>query len=278
MSITHKTWTALGLGTVTAFGLIGASCTASDETSAPAADEWVSSAPNGGVSVNVGEGGEGGEGEGGVAIDNAATDPVVFLSALAITEAHILAARDAHQAGETSAAAEMFAHPVAEVLADMEAVFEQRGVSDFTDLLLNASSAVYDGETPEQISVRTDDIIAALRKAGKHAPDDGRSAAHVQAGVISDQVNRAADMYPLAIASDQYEPYLDGYGFYAAAAGLYSEHKTAIKSENSRAGAEIEAALSVLQEAYPSALRPDTLDINPAKLQADASKVALTLN
>ncbi|MEL6687015.1 MAG: hypothetical protein AAFP97_05285 [Pseudomonadota bacterium] len=92
---------------------------------------------------------EGGEGEGGVSIDQAVTDPIVFLSALAITEAHIIAARDAHAAGKKNAAAEMFAHRVSEVLADIEPIFQARGVDEFNDLLLNASSAIFEGETSE---------------------------------------------------------------------------------------------------------------------------------
>ncbi|MEO0466548.1 MAG: hypothetical protein AAF216_08375 [Pseudomonadota bacterium] len=92
-----------------------------------------------------------GEGERGVSIAAAVTDPVVFQSALAITEAHIIAAPDAFAEGETGAASEMFPHPVSEVLANMAPVFKSRGVADFNDLLAEASAAVFEGWDEDQI-------------------------------------------------------------------------------------------------------------------------------
>ena len=221
--------------------------------------------------------GDGGEGEGGVSIDQAGTNPIVFLSALAITEAHIVAARDAHAAGRTDAAAEMFAHPVAEVLADIETVLQERGVEDFNDLLLNASSAVFDGETPEQIAARTDEIIATLRAAAQKAPDDGRSAAEVQAGVVADQIDRAADMYAIAQQSEAYEPYLDGYGFYRTALTLYQESKAEIVEALPRAASQMDMAFTMLEMAYPTATRPETLSTDPGALKAVSSQVQLRL-
>ncbi|MEL6688635.1 MAG: hypothetical protein AAFP97_13600, partial [Pseudomonadota bacterium] len=232
MASNIKTWTRLGLGTAVSLGALSAGCAPVENGTAPDAAE----APVAAVPVGVGgEAGETGEGEGGVAIEQAATNPVIFLSALAITEAHIIAARDAHAAGETDAAAEMFAHPVSEVLADIEPIFQARGVADFNDLLLNASSAVFDGETSEQIAARSDEIIAALRAAAEKAPDDGRSMAAVQAGVVADQIDRAADMYGIAQEEGQYEPYLDGYGFYEAARSIYEMNKPAMLRPSSGA-------------------------------------------
>lgn len=224
----------------------------------------------------VGEG-EGGEGEGGVAVDQAATDPVVFRSALAITEAHIVAARDAFAVGETSAAAEMFAHPVSEVLFDVGPYLQQQGVENFDQMLLDASNAVFDGETAEQITERTAEIINVLRAAAEKAPDNGFSEARVQAGVASDQIDRAAVMYVIAGDSDDYEPYLDGYGFVIAAQAAYDQQAEAIQAELPEAAAAIEAALAALSDAYPAVERPDTLDVNPARLTAASSSVLLAL-
>ena len=131
MEIKYKRWTGLGLGVaLTAGGL--AACGGTETVDPPAAEEASdapaeTSSPAAGVAGHGGEG-EGGEGEGGVSIAAAAQDPVVYNAALAITEAHVIAARDAYAEGETAAAGEMFAHPVSEVLFDMQAVFEARGV------------------------------------------------------------------------------------------------------------------------------------------------------
>lgn len=219
----------------------------------------------------------GGEGEGGVDIAAAATDPVVFISALAIAEAHVLAARDAFAAGRTQEAAEMFAHPVSEVLADMEGALAARGVAPLNDLFIAASEGALAGETPDAIAARTAAIVDALSDAAKNAPSDGRSASAVAAGVASDQIDRAVDMYRLATASGAYGNYLDGYGFYRAAESAFSRSRTEIERANPAAAAQIAAALTALAVAYPGAAPPAQINADVAALSAASSRVMLAL-
>ncbi|MEM1105625.1 MAG: hypothetical protein AAGH87_04475 [Pseudomonadota bacterium] len=280
-----KRWTQLGLGAAFATSALAA-CggeTAPTETAAPeaAAPETVADAPDmtdPAPAASAGEGeGEGGEGEGGVAVSAAASNPVVYMSALAITEAHIIAARDAFAAGETEAASEMFAHPVSEVLADMGPVFEQRGVESFSQLLLDASGAIFDGEDEAQINARADEILAAIAAAGEKAPDDGSSQATIAAGVAADQIERATDMYRTAAGTDRYEPYLDGYGFFKAGEAAFLASEAAIDAENSDTAGAIRAALGLLDGAYPTALRPAMLDADQSALTVAASEVVLAV-
>jgi hypothetical protein len=217
------------------------------------------------------------EGEGGVDIAAAETNPVVFLSALAIAEAHVLAARDAYAAGRMEEAAGMFAHPVSEVLADMESAFKARRVDSFNDLFIDASQGALSEETPDQIAARTDAIIAALNEAAKSAPDDGRSRAQIGAGVASDQIDRAVDMYRLASETGQYGNYLDGYGFYKAAENAFARHRKAIESDMPEAAAKISAALAELAAVYPGAEAPAAMDGDVAALSAASSRVMLSL-
>jgi len=282
MQIRIKRWSRLGLGAALAGGTLAA-C-GGDPGDAPAPEaETVAEAPVA-PAATLGEGeaggegeGEGGEGEGGVAISAAFTDPVVFNAALAITEAHIIAARDAFAAGETGAAAEMFAHPVSEVLANMAPVFEARGVNDFNQLLVDASAAVFEGETEAQINARADEIIAALRAASRKAPEDGSSEAAIAAGVAADQIERATDMYRAAAESGRYEPYLDGYGFYKAGEAAFAAAESKIEGEDSEAAARIREALALLADAYPTAQRPDALDADQSALTVAASQVTLAV-
>jgi len=283
MGITIKRWTRLGLGTVMAVGVIGA-CGRAEGPATPHQGDLPQSSPEMTTadlppleegSAAFAGGGEGGEGEGGVSVTAAATDAVVYNSALAIAEAHVIAARDAYIAGEHEAAGEMFAHPVSEVLFDLQPVLAAQGVDDFSDLLLDASLAALSGESGEEIAARTDKIVAALREASTKAPDDQSSSAFVAAGVCADQIERAADMYRIAATSDRYEPYLDGYGFYKAATAAFERSEAAIRSENPDAAAAIDAALHLLGTAYPSALRPATLDSDQSALTVAASNVVL---
>lgn len=279
MSTRVKRLSGLGLGAVLTAGILSACgapdtpesepAPASEEQEAPAATEAPADTETPAPASAAGEG------EGGVTIELAATDPVVYKSGLAIAEAHVLAARDAFKAGETEAAAEMFAHPVSEVLFDMEEILQAQGVEDFTDLLTDASAAVFAGENEEQISKRTDEIIGALRAAAEKAPDDGSSAAYVAGGVVSDQIERASDMYRLASESEFYEPYLDGYGFYKAAAAIFAENEAVIEAENPEEAAAIRNALEVFETAYPTAVRPDELDASQSALAVASSNIIL---
>ena len=124
-----KRVTAMGLGLVLTGGLASACSPASDTTTDQASEvasaDTQTAAP---ATEQAAPPGVTGEGEGGVAVEDASEDPVVFGAALAVAEAHVIAARDAHAAGEMDAAGEMFAHPASEVLFDMEETFRELGV------------------------------------------------------------------------------------------------------------------------------------------------------
>ncbi|MEM0986613.1 MAG: hypothetical protein AAGJ32_10225 [Pseudomonadota bacterium] len=288
MDTKFKRWTTLGLGGAVATGLIagcsGEPAEAPEEAAEAVAEAAVAEGAELGAVAGEGEGGEGegegegGEGEGGVSIAAATSDAIVYNAALAITEAHIIAARDAYAAGETDAASAMFAHPVTEVLADMAPVFETLGVEDFSSKLSDASAAIFEGETAEQISGRADDIIATLRAAAEKSPDDGRSSGVVAAGVAVDQIERASDMYRVAAGTDSYEPYLDGYGFYKAGLTAFEGAEADIEAANAEAAGAIRTALTALEAAYPTVLRPESLDADQGELTAAASSAVLSIS
>ena len=224
-----------------------------------------------------GEGGEaaGGEGEAGVAVGDAPTDPVAYGIALAVTEAHVVAARDAYTAGKKEAAAEMFAHPASEVLVEMDPVFAKLGVADFKPLLTEASVAASEGKSIAEVGKAYDKIIAALRGAAGKAPDSAASDAEVALGVIADQIERASAMYRIIAKDDRYEPYLDGYGFAKVAESAFASSGAAIKTDNPAAHARITEALGVLKQAYPAATRPASPGVEQGALSAASSKVML---
>ncbi len=287
MTVTIKRWSRLGLGAALAGGALLTACDAATAPQTPgnqvASDKTDAGAPSqvsgaGEMGEGAGEAGEGEGGEGGVDVSLAATDAVVFRSALAITRAHVIAARDAFAAGETEAAAEMFAHPVSEVLFEMEPVLAARGVEGFDDLLTGASVAVFEGESVDAINDRVREIFAAIDRAAEKAPDDGRSPARIAAGVVSDQISRAVDLYRGAMQSEAYEPYLDGYGYYLTANTLYQREKSAIRREYGEAASEIETALDALKVAFPGALRPETLSGDAAALAVADSRIVLALS
>ncbi|MEE4153498.1 MAG: hypothetical protein V2I27_05010 [Erythrobacter sp.] len=284
MKSTIKTWTTLGLasalmgaGLAGCAGEAGEGGEAAQEDTAAPGEMGAGEGGEGEGGEGEGGEGEGGEGEGGVAFSEAATNPIVFGSALAIVEAHAIAARDAYAAGRTEAAAEMFAHPVSEVLADMQPAFEQLGIADISPAMGAASEAALKPDNARAVNEAFEAIIAALRDASAKAPASAATEGEVAAGILADQIDRAVTMYAEAAKGEAYEPYLDGYGFYKTAAGKFERSGAAIKAEDAALHASIAQSLDLLAKAYPGALRPDALDANQGALAGSSSKVMLAL-
>lgn len=286
MNSTLKLWTQLGLGTALAGGLLAA---CGGEAGGEGAGGEAGAAPDTAATAGEGEGeggaggegaggeGAGGEGEGGVAVADAARDPVAYGVALAVAEAHVVAARDAYAAGKKEAAAEMFAHPVSEVLLDMDPVFSALGVADMKPLFTAASDAALAGKPVAEVNAAYDAIIAALRGAAGKAPKSDAGAPKVAASIIADQIERASAMYRQLPANDAYEPYLDGYGFARVAASAFATSGAAIKADNPAAHTRITEALALLGKAYPGAARPAKLPAEPGALSGASAKVILAV-
>ncbi len=193
-----KVWTGLGLATaLVGAGLAGCS---GESGESGEADESAIAGESGEQDGGEGEGGEGeggegeagsGDGEGGIEVSQAASDPVVYGSALAIVEAHAIAARDAYAIGRSEEAAEMFGHPVSEVLADMGPVFDELGVEDFKAAMNEASEAALKPDNAKGVETAYMAIATALAQAGEKSPTADLSTGAVAAGIVADQIGRA---------------------------------------------------------------------------------------
>lgn len=237
--------------------------------------------PPAGTVPDATAGGEGGEGgEGGIDLDRAADDPAVFLTALDVVAAHVLAARDAHAAGAHQAAAEMFAHPIAEILVPLEGVFAARGVPAFQDRLERAVGLALDGASPDAVGAAANAVLAALDEAALRAPGDGPGLA-ARARVLGGMLDRAALQYAAAAREpDALEPYLDGYGFLQAARRRASGVLPALEAAGRGAAvAAVRTAFALLDQAYPGALRPAVPPpTEPGVLLAAAGRARLALD
>lgn len=261
-----KLW--LGLG---AFALVQAAGTPSD-----AGAQQLGAAPA--AAPPAAQGGEGGEGgEGGISAEQAATNPDAFLTALDLVAAHYLAGRGAYGAGHPQAAAEMFAHPISEVYAEMEPVFEARGVAPFRDFMERASELALARAPQAQVDAAVGAVLAALAAAEAKAPAPGATPA-VQARVIADFVDRGA-MQNAAAARDlgELEPYLDGYGFLLAAQARAERALPALEAAGRQDVAErARSALRTLARAFPGPARPTgVLPVDAGAMLVEASRLKI---
>ncbi|MEO1475387.1 MAG: hypothetical protein AAFS13_03320 [Pseudomonadota bacterium] len=159
----------------------------------------------------------------------------------------------------------------------MTDVFAGQGVEDFSDLLLAASLAAIEEKPAAEITSQSDFIVATLRNAAAQAPQNGTSGTQIAAGVVADQIDRAINMYREASSTEQYEPYLDGYGFFKTAEALYEESEADISQTYPELSREIASAIALLVDAYPSAVRPDELNVDQRQLTVAGSNIALAL-
>lgn len=225
------------------------------------------------------QGGEGGEGgEGGIEAGRAATDPIVYLTALDVMAAHVLAGRDAYAAGEAQAAAEMFAHAIAEVYAEMEPVFDSLGVTPFRETLERASTLALDRAPPPQVAGAAGAALDALHRAEARAPGRGVTPG-TQAAAIAEMLDRAAQQHVTATRNpDALEPYLDGYGLLAAARWRAQRALPALGPARAADADAIRAALTGFARVFPTPARPkDAPAVPAAELLGQASRLKLRL-
>jgi hypothetical protein len=205
-----------------------------------------------------------------------ANDPVQFLTALDVIAAHYLAGRDAYQAGDHEAGAEMLAHPISEVYVDLEPVFAAQGVDGLGASLDRAAGLGAEQKPADEVSQAVAEVLAALAAAERKAPGGGVTEA-VQAKVMGEMIDRAAAMYRTAAAEPEGEAYLDGYGFYQAAKGRAGQLLPELERRDAAAAGAARDALDQLAAAYPSAHRPEPLSASPEEVQAAASRALLAL-
>lgn len=255
--VSTKVWLGVGV-----FALVHAQAGAAERAAGAAAPPAAAAS---GPSDGGGEGGEGGEG--GVDAARAASDPAAFLVALDVMAAHYAAGRDVYRAGEAQAAGEMFAHPIAEAYAELEPVLAALGVPPFREEMERASALALDRAPAAEVDRAADAVAAALRGAERRAPGPGATPA-AQARAVAEMADRAALQHAAALREpDALEPYLDGYGFYRAAADRAGRVLPALEAAGRHeAAAAIRDMLGSLAAVYPGPTRP----ARPAGAKADA--------
>jgi hypothetical protein len=222
-----------------------------------------------------GEAGEAGEaGERGFDAARAECDRAAYLNALEVIRAHYLAGQAAYADGRHDAAVEMFVHPMSEIYADFQPVLEERGVAPFGKAMEHASAVALQGKPAAEVNGAVERVFAALDAAAQKAPDDGRSPLSVETALVADFIDRAALQYQAATrAEESGEGWLDGYGYYQVAVARAGKAVPMLREKAPDAAREVEAALAVLKQAYPSATQPDKAPLEAGQVLAASSKV-----
>ncbi len=223
----------------------------------------------------IGESGEGGEF--GVDPEAALNNPVPYLTALEVIRAHYLAGAAAYTAGAAPEAAEMFAHPIAEVYVDLEPVFEALGVSPFQELMITATNVALEEGNDDAVTAAVEAVLAAVDAAEARAPETDQAPAAVEGRVLSDGIERTVLQYQLAHQGGVPSAYLDGFGYFKAVQSRAVRTLPIIADADPETAATIERTLALIAPAFASVEQPETLTIEPGVLLGASSAVAFSV-
>jgi hypothetical protein len=223
-----------------------------------------------------GEGGEGEGGEGGINLETVADDPVEYAIALQVIAAHYDAGLAAYAGGEREAGAQMFAHGHSEIYSVMEELFKKIGVTELGPSLEAAVAAAVDKKPLKQVTQKVDAVRKALQDAKRRGPQ-AAAPARADVYVVGELIERAAAQYSVALKDPTLEPYLDGLGF-AIAARREAKSVTAMLRTDKKAEAAVQAALKLVQQAYPGAKRPSKGAVSESQLLVAATRARLAVS
>jgi hypothetical protein len=230
--------------------------------------------------TTYGAGGEGGEGgEAGIDIEAAAKDPVAYGVALQVIAAHYHAGLAAYAGRQRDAGAQMFAHGLSEVYAEMEDVFKMLGVTDLGKKLEATVAAANEKKSLWEVKRRVGKVLAALDAAATMAPKSDVSAQAVRAQVAAELIDRAAAQYPVAQKDTaNIEPYLDGLGFRLAAEQQARPIMPWLNRKDLKKARAVQGAIAKLGKAYPGLARPKNPKVTEADLLSAASGAKLAVS
>lgn len=224
--------------------------------------------------ADAAEGGELGEGgETGIDPALARHDARAFLTALAVIEAHYAAGLAAYEKGLQEAAAQLFAHPIAEILVDLEPVLAERGAPDLGPAMERAATLVAEGAPVDAVRTAAREVQSALEQAARSTPQTTLSPAALQARLVADLLQRTARQY---YRFDRVHPDLEGWldtlGFFLVARARAEQAEPTIAAHDPEVGAAIRRAITRMEAVF-AGIEPPTERAPVALVLAEARRV-----
>lgn len=269
----RRIWLGIGVSLTVPLG-IAASAGTAEPTVADAATLRPPTEPLREARADAAEGGELGEGgETGIDPERARHDALAFLSALAVIEAHYAAGLAAYEAGLQGAAAQLFAHPIAEILVDLEPVLAERGVPDLGPAMERAATLAGRGAAIDAVRAAAEEVRSTLEEAARRAPETSLSATALQARLVAELLQRTArQYYRFDRVQPDLEGWLDALGFFRVAKARAERAAAAIAAGDPELDAAIRRAIARIEPAFLG-VEPPSERLPVALLLAEARRV-----
>lgn len=184
---------------------------------------------------------------------------VDYMVKLGLMKGHLLVAKELLDLKKPDQAEPHIGHPVEEIYVDVEEQLSERNVKEFKTTLGNLQDLIK--STPNDPKVMTSYATAmkAIDEAIKALPEAQRQSPGFVAQVIDSLLQSANTEYTAAIANGKISAaieYQDSRGFVLYAHELYKGIASSMAKSNPEAHKVMEAKLSELLKAWPSATAP----------------------
>lgn len=269
----RRIWLGIGVSLTVPLGFAVAAGTA-DPTVPDATTVPPLAAPLGEARADVAEGGELGEGgETGIDPERARHDALAFLTALAVIEAHYAAGLAAYEGGLQDAAAQLFAHPIAEILVELEPVLAERGAPDLGPAMERAAILAGQGAAIDAVRAAAADVRSTLEEAARRAPETSLSATALQARLVAELLQRTArQYYRFDRVHPDLEGWLDALGFFLVARARAERAQSAIAMHDPEVGSAIRRAIARIEPIF-AGIEPPSERLPVALVLAEARRV-----
>lgn len=201
-----------------------------------------------------------------------ATDDVAYLSRLGLMRGHLQVGMELYRAGHVMHAKSHMKHPGDELYAALEGVFAARGSEGFA-AELEALATVVENESPvAAVDAAYEDVRGAIARAESHAAAGLPTNAAVQAAIVVNLVETAAEEYGIGVAAgrvtDVHE-YQDAYGFTRVAIERAGAAWDRIETPEARRvlariADDLEEGLTAL---WPTLVPREPIGVEPARLE-----------
>lgn len=195
---------------------------------------------------------------------------VDYMTNLGLMKGHLLVGKELIEAGKPDQAEPHMGHPVEELYVDLEPQLEERGVEQFKTSLNGLHDFVIAGATDtNKVNSIYQQTMQEIDTAISVLPVEVRQSPKFVLQVINGLLDTAGAEYEAGIIEGKIEEiieYQDSRGFVNYAEIFYQNIADQMASKYSDIDQKIQANMTELKKAWPSALAPETAVMPPAEV------------
>lgn len=189
-----------------------------------------------------------------------------YMTKLGLMKGHLLVARELLEQQQPKQAEPHIGHPVEEIYVDVEEQLQERNVKEFKTSLISLQDLVKSKPNDAEVKTNFEASVQSVDTAIQALPENQRSSPGFVLQVINELLDAANSEYGAAIANGKVTApieYQDSRGFVNYANTLYEGISSQMAKEHSEAHQVIEASMSELTKAWPSATPPAAQVLTP---------------